>query len=164
MPNDAIKDALKLMPYGFYSVTSRAGDDVNAMVANWLTQVSFDPRRVALGLQKTCYTHGLVEKSGVFALNIFHEDDEELLMPFTKGRSKRPDKMDEAEFTPAPETGCPILDGAAAYLEFKVVEIVDFGGDHDIILAEPVGAGVLNEDVEVEEILTLPKLGWSYAG
>ena len=163
MSNDSIKDALKMMPYGFYAITSRNGDDYNAMVANWITQVSFDPRLVAVALQRSCYSHGLVEKGRVFAINIFRAEDEEAMMPFTKGRSKNPDKMNSAQFQAAPQTGCPVLSGAAAYIEFKVTQIVDTGGDHDIVVGEPVGAEVL-KPTDVNEVMTLPHLGWSYAG
>lgn len=163
MSDDPIKNALRLMSYGFYSVTSRNGEDVNAMVANWITQASFEPRLVVMGLQKTSYTHGVIEKGRVFAINIFKSEDKEAMMPFTKGRSKKPDKMNEAKFSEAPETGCPILDGATAYIEFKVIDLIDVGGDHDILVGEAVGAGILKE-ADVEEILTLPGLGWSYAG
>lgn len=163
MSEDAIKTALKMMPYGFYGITSKAGDDVNAMVANWITQSSFEPRQIALGLQKTCYTHGLVEKGRVFAVNLFRAEDVDHLKPFTKGRSKNPDKMKEASFEPAPETGCPVLEGAAAVIECNLVEIFDTGGDHDLVVGEVVGAQVLKEG-EVGEMLTLTDLGWSYAG
>ncbi len=163
MSDDPIKDALLLMPYGFYAITSRSGDDVNTMVANWITQVSFEPRLVAIGLQKTSYSHGLIEKGRIFAINLFRDEDREFLMPFTKGRAKNPDKMIGAKYDEAPETGCPILDGAAAYLEFKVVDMIDIGGSHDILLGEAIGAGVIKSS-DVADILTLPSLGWSYAG
>ncbi len=163
MSDDPIKDALMMMPYGFYSVTSKADDDVNAMVANWVSQASFEPRLLVMALQKTCYTRGLIEKSGVFALNIFRAEDEEAIKPFTKGRAKDPDKMKDARFTPAPETGCPVLEGSAAYLECKVQRIIDIGGDHDIVIGEVVGAGV-SKPGEADETLTLPGIGWSYAG
>ena len=163
MSEDAMKDVLKMMPYGFYSITSKAEDNVNAMVANWVTQVSFEPRLLAIGLQKTCYTHELIEKGGVFAVNIFRKEDVETIKPFTKSRAKNPDKMNEASFEPAPETGCPILDGAAAYIECRVVRIVDTGGDHDIVVGEVVAAGVYKPG-DASEMLSLPDLGWSYAG
>jgi flavin reductase (DIM6/NTAB) family NADH-FMN oxidoreductase RutF len=163
MNEDAMKAALKMMPYGFYSLTSKAEDDVNAMVANWVTQVSFEPRQIAIGLQKTCYTHALIEKGGVFALNIFRKEAVEAIKPFTKGRAKNPDKMNQAHFEPAPETGCPILEGSAAYLECRVVRIIDTGGDHDLVVGEVVGAGV-SRPGDASDSLTLPDLGWSYAG
>jgi flavin reductase (DIM6/NTAB) family NADH-FMN oxidoreductase RutF len=163
MPNDPIKKALRMMPYGFYSITSKRGDDANAMVANWVMQVSLEPRLIAFGLAKSAYSHDLIADSGAFCINIFNEDDSEALMPFTKARAKNPEKMADASYDEAPETGCPILEGASAYVECRVKQIIDIGGDHDMVIAEPVGAGVRKE-FDAAEALTLPKLGWSYAG
>jgi ferric-chelate reductase [NAD(P)H] len=163
MSEESIKEALKMMPYGFYSITSKSGDDVNAMVANWITQASFEPRRITLALQKTSFTHGLVEQGRVFAVNIFREEDADYIMPFTKGRAKNPDKMTDASYEAAPETGCPVLEGAAGVIECKVADIIDIGGDHDLIVGEVVGAQILKEG-EAGDSLTLPDLGWSYAG
>ncbi|MGD2058704.1 MAG: flavin reductase family protein [Anaerolineales bacterium] len=163
MSEDNIEQALKMMPYGFFSITSKAGDDVNAMVANWVTQSSFEPRQVAFALQKTSYTHGLIENGGVFAINLFRSEDVDYLKPFTKGREKNPDKMEDAKFEPAPQTGCPMLEGAAAVVECKLVELIDTGGDHDLVVAEVVGAQVF-EEADAGDILTLSDLGWSYAG
>ncbi len=92
MADETIKEVLKRIPYGFYAITTRSNDDVNAMVANWVMQISFTPRQIALGLQKTSYTHGLIEKGGVFAVNIFLKDGADALKPFMKGRSKNPDE------------------------------------------------------------------------
>ncbi|MFQ5419659.1 MAG: flavin reductase family protein, partial [Anaerolineae bacterium] len=131
MSDDPIKDALNRMPYGFYSITSKNGDDVNAMVANWVMQTSFTPRLIAVGLSKKATSYGIIKAGGVFAVNIFNKADQEAMMPFTKARAKRPDKMDNARYTPAPKTGCPALADSAAYLECKVVKMVDVGGDHD---------------------------------
>lgn len=163
MSNDPIKEALNRIPYGFYALTSRNGDDVNAMVINWAMQASFSPRFVVVGLQKKAYTHGVIRQGGVFAINIFNASDQDAMMGFTKGRAKNPDKMTEATYTPGKETGCPVLDGAAAYLECKLVQMVDIGGDHDLIVGEVVGAEILKEG-NVTDTLTLPLVGWSYAG
>jgi flavin reductase (DIM6/NTAB) family NADH-FMN oxidoreductase RutF len=163
MSGDPIKDVLRMMPYGFYSITSKAEDDVNAMVANWVTQVSFEPRLLALGIQKSCYTRELIGKSEVFVVNLFRKEDVDAIKPFTKGRSKNPDKMRDAQYEPAPETGCPVLEDSAAYVECRVARIVDTGGDHDIVLGEVVGAGVTKPG-EASETLSLLDLGWSYAG
>lgn len=163
MAEDPIKDVLKMMPYGFYSVTSRNGDEVNAMVANWISQVSFEPRLVMLALQKSSYTRGVIEEGRVFAINLFRAEDEAAMTPFCKGRAKFPEKMRQAQYEAAPVTGCPILADAAAYIELEITRIVETGGDHDLIVGTPVGAGVL-KPAEAAEILTLPGIGWSYAG
>ncbi|MFQ5398464.1 MAG: flavin reductase family protein [Anaerolineae bacterium] len=163
MSDDPIKDALNRMPYGFYSITSRNGEDVNAMVVNWVMQTSFSPRLIAIGLAKKAYSYGVIQEGQVFAINTFLAADKDALLPFTKGRAKRPDKMESAQYTPGPKTGCPILEGAAAYLECKVVQLVDVGGDHDILVGEVVNGAILKEG-DVNDTLTLPHLGWSYAG
>lgn len=163
MSDDPIKNALNRLPYGFYSITSKRGDEVNAMVANWVMQTSFSPRLVAMGLAKKAYSYGVIEEGQVFAVNIFNKADQEAMMPYTKGRARNPEKMVDAKYTPAPETGCPVLEGAAAYIECKVVEMVDVGGDHIILVGEAIHAGILKEG-EVTDTLTLPDVGWSYAG
>lgn len=163
MADDKIGEALRMLPYGFYAIGSRSGDEVNIMVANWITQASFEPRQVAFGLQKTSYTHGLVESGKVFSINIFRKEDAELIKAFTKGRAKNPDKVANAHFSAGSVTGCPVVDGAAAYLECRVVNMVDSGGDHDVVVAEVVGAGVRKEG-GADATLTLVDLGWSYAG
>ncbi len=164
MSEDPIKEALNLIPYGFYAVTTSDGEgEVNIMVANWFTQASFAPRLVALGLQKTSYSHGLVEKGRVFALNIFRKEDERIIKAFTKSRERKPEKVAEAEYELSPNVGCPVLDGAAAYLEVRVNDILDIGGDHDLVVGEVVGAGVAKPG-DCSDTLTLPHIGWSYAG
>ncbi len=163
MSDDPIKDALRMIPYGFYAVSSRSGDEANIMVATWLTQVSFEPRQIALGLQKTSYSHSLVKTGRVFAVNLFNKADVEAIKPFTKGRAKNPDKMKTAQFTPGPVTGCPIVAGAAAYLECRVVGAFDAGGDHEVVVGEVVGAGV-NKPGEPADTLKLIDIGWSYGG
>ena len=164
MSDDPISDALNMVPYGFYAITTSDGEgDVNIMVANWFTQASFSPRMVALGLQKTSYSHGLVQKGRVFAINIFRKEDDRIIKAFTKSRERKPEKVEEASYTLSPNVACPVIEGAAAVIEVRVEQIVDIGGDHDLVVGEAVGAEVFKPG-ECSETLTLPHLGWSYAG
>ena len=121
MTADPIKEALHRLPYGFYSITSRNGNEVNAMVGNWLTQVSFEPRLLLFALSKIAYTHEVVSAGGVFAVNIFNKEDDAVIRQLTKARAKKPDKMAGVAWTPGPATGCPVLEGAAAVIECRAV-------------------------------------------
>lgn len=163
MAVDPIKEALHRMPYGFYSVTSRNGDEVNAMVGNWLTQVSFEPRMVLFGLSKTAYSHEVIAAGGVFAVNIFNKEDDGVVRKLTKSRAKKPDKMEGVTWTPGPVTGCPVLEGASAVIECRMIHLIDTGGDHDLLVGEVVNAVILKPG-DVKSSLTLPDLGWNYAG
>lgn len=163
MTMDPIKEALHRMPYGFYSIASRNGDEVNAMVGNWLTQCSFEPRTMMFALAKSAYTHEVGGVGGVFAINIFNKEDSEHIKHFTKSRAKKPDKMETATWIPGPATGCPMLEGAAAAIECRVIQMIDVGGDHDLLVGEVVNAVILKPG-DVNTSLTLPYLGWNYAG
>jgi len=163
MTTQDVSNALNLIPYGFYAVTSRDGDDRNVMVLNWLTQVSFEPQHLVIGLQNDSYTMGLVEKSRKFAVNLFRKEDANVIKAFTKSRAKNPEKFDSANYTDGPVTGVPVLDEAAAYLECEVIEMYDTGAGHSAVIARVVG-GEVRKEGEAADTLTLPDLGWSYAG
>jgi flavin reductase (DIM6/NTAB) family NADH-FMN oxidoreductase RutF len=163
MSENPISDALHLIPYGFYSITTRDGDDRNVMVANWLTQVSFEPQHLALGIQTTSYSFGLMKKSGKLLVNIFAAEDEEVVKQFTKSREKDPEKFLKVHYSDAPVTGLPLLDEAAAYLECEIVELYDTDAGHHVVIARVVGGGVLKA-IETVDVLTLPGIGWNYAG
>lgn len=163
MTVDPIKEALHRMPYGFYSITTRNGDEVNAMVGNWLTQSSFEPRMVTFGLSKTAHSHQVVDAGRVFAVNIFNKDDADVVRRLTKSRAKKPDKMEAISWTSGPTTGCPMLEGAAAVIECRVAQLIDVGGDHDLLVGEVVNAVILKPGDE-HTSLTLPFIGWNYAG
>ena len=96
-------------------------------------------------------------------MNIFRSVDANAIKSFSRSRAKNPEKMDAAKISDGPVTGCPILDEAAAYLECRLVQIMDIGGDHDIVLGEVVAAGVRQQG-DASGSLKLSDLGWSYAG
>jgi flavin reductase (DIM6/NTAB) family NADH-FMN oxidoreductase RutF len=163
MSDNPISEALHMIPYGFYSVTTRAGDDRNVMVLNWLTQVSFEPQHLALGVQNTSYSFGLMQQSRKLIVNIFKTEDQDVVKQFSKSREKNPEKFLKAKYTDGPVTGLPVLTDAAAYLECEIVETVDTGAGHTVVIAKVVGAGV-QQEAKASETLTLVDIGWNYAG
>jgi len=163
MTAEDISQVLNMIPYGFYSVTSRDGDDRNVMVLNWLTQVSFEPQHLVIGLQNSSYTMGLVQTSRKFVVNLFRKEDANVIKAFSKSRKKDPDKFNKANYTDGPATGVPVLDEAAAYLECEVEEIHDTGAGHSAVIARVIG-GEVRKESEAADMLTLPFIGWSYAG
>src|SRR4026209_1340934 len=63
------------MPSGLYVVGSRAGDRRNGMTLNFATQVGFDPKLLAISVEKEAVTHELVSQGGVFVLNLIDRED-----------------------------------------------------------------------------------------
>lgn len=164
--SDSLRVTLSMMPYGIYILTTHHEDDDNAMVANWITQVSFTPRLISAGIQTTSYSYGLIEASRVFTINMFRKDDGDKLRPFYRSRKSHPEKMQEATYTAAPKTGCPIVEGAAAYIEVEVKDIIDVGGDHNLVIGTPINGTVVKRPRldGAQDIYTLVDANMNYSG
>jgi flavin reductase (DIM6/NTAB) family NADH-FMN oxidoreductase RutF len=138
------------LPYGLYVVGSRAGDRRNAMTLNWATQLSFEPKLVGVGVEKSALTHELIDQGGVFSLCTVSREDRAIVRKFTK-----PVEVDLATMTmngfPFHDgrSGAPILDQAPGYLDCQVRQRVD-AGNHSFFVGEVVDAGFqADEDTPV---------------
>jgi flavin reductase (DIM6/NTAB) family NADH-FMN oxidoreductase RutF len=140
--DDAKKTALRMIPYGLYVMTAQARDGaaVSAATVNWVTQASFSPPLVAVGVKKDSGGHDLVKAAGAFALNILGKSQSQLAFAFFKPTQRQGDLINEQRFR-AGTTGAPILDAVPAWLECKLLETVE-RGDHSIFIGEVVEAGV----------------------
>ncbi|MCU1620114.1 MAG: hypothetical protein JWP68_3129 [Modestobacter sp.] len=105
--------------------------------------------RVTISLTKFNFTHDLVKESGVFAMHLLAAAEELLpvsldILMTLGGRSGRDgDKMADLDRSPG-VTGVPILSGALAYVEGRVVGELD-NEENTIFLADVVAARRLHE-------------------
>ncbi len=123
---------------GVFVVTTTGRDKVNGMTVAWATRVSFKPPMVSISVGKTRYSHDLIMRSTVFALNILSEKQiaQGKHFGFKSGRST--DKFKGIEYTTR-ITGSPILKDIAGYFDCKVVNSCD-AGDHTIFVGEVLDA------------------------
>ena len=138
------------MPYGLYVLGSRAGERRNLMTINWVTQVSFDPKLIAVGIEKPALTHELVAEGRVFVLNTVAREDRAIVRKFTKPTEWDPVASTLNGFAVhEAATGAPVLDQAPAFLDCEVREAVELG-NHTLFVGEVVDAGFQGpEDVPV---------------
>ncbi len=129
------------MPSGLYILGSRAGERRNGMTLNWATQVSSDPKLLAVSVEKPAFTHELVAVGRVFSLNIVDREDRAIVRRFTKPVEvdSRASTLNGFPFHDGP-TGAPILDQAVAWLDCRVHTSVDLGS-HTLFVGEIVDAG-----------------------
>ncbi|CAN5501084.1 hypothetical protein BH18ACT1_BH18ACT1_05830 [soil metagenome] len=152
------------LPYGLYVVGSRAGERRNGMTLNWATQVSFEPKLLGIGVEKTALTHELITEGRVFSLCTVDREDRAIVRKFTK-----PVEVDlEARtlngfaFTDG-LSGAPIRDAAPAWVECEVREGVDCGG-HTFFIGEVVDAGFRPGTAEDTPVLRMEDTRMSYGG
>ena len=169
---DPVHQALETLPYGLYIIGSRGADNINGMMADWVMQVSFNPRLVAVSLENNSTTLRNLRQTGFFTINVLSAGDKALAARFCQprdaskvvGRSdahsaKVYDKLADVAYQPGELSNCPILDAALAFLELEVRELVEVG-DHTLAVGRVLDGAVLREG----EPLTQRILGWQYAG
>ena len=150
------------MPSGLFVIGSGRGDRLNLMTANWVTQVSFDPKLVAASVEKTALTHELIREGRAFSVNIVSREDRAIVRKFTK-----PVEVDEEAKTlngfPFHDgrTGAPVLDQAVAFVECEVRQAVDVG-NHTLFVGEVVDAGF--QHAEETEVLRMEDTRMNYGG
>ena len=158
MDEQAKKTALRMIPYGLYVLATRDGDKVNAAAINWLTQASFKPPLLAMGIKTDSDTFQNLKKDGAFALSILGTGQKDTAFAFFKPTEHDGDTINGHAYEPG-ATGSPVLVDAPAWVEGKVTDIVE-RGDHAVVVAEVTAAGVRNET----PVLTLSECGVFYGG
>ena len=61
--------ALFKIGYGLYVVTSNDGEKDNGLIVNTVTQLTDNPNRVAVNINKANYSHHVIKKTGVMNVN-----------------------------------------------------------------------------------------------
>lgn len=149
-------------PSGLYVIGSRAGERRNAMTANWVTQVSFDPKLIAVGIEHGALTHELISDGRAFSVCTVAREDRAIVRKFTK-----PVEVDLQAMTlngfPFHDgaTGAPILDQAPAYIDCEVRQAVEVG-NHTLFLGEIVDAAF--QAAEDTEVLRMEDTRMNYGG
>ena len=161
MDDDAKKTALRMIPYGIYVMTAKDGDDsIAAATVNWVTQTSFSPPLIVVGVKADSGALNAVSETRAFALNMLGRGQQGQAFAFFKPAEVDGNNVSGEPFVAGRATGSPILDYAQASVECKVTEIVA-QGDHRIVIGEVVGAQVAKapDGRPDEAILEMKELG-----
>lgn len=146
MNEDAKKTALRMIPYGMFvlSTKSKDGSEVGAATVNWVTQTSFAPPLIAVGVKADSTSHQHIKDTGQFAVNVIADDQINMAFTFFKSNPREGDSIGGEQFEAGPETGCPLLISSPAWWECKLVgEVAQ--GDHTLFVGQVLEAGVREE-------------------
>jgi len=109
----------------------RKSGEMHGLTANAFTSVSLVPPLLLVCVDKNAESYPCFDETRVFTVNILAHDQEALSRKFAVSGG---DKLQGVAYHTG-ANGAPILDGALAYVECKVVQEFD-GGDHTIYLGE----------------------------
>jgi len=146
------KVLLKTIPYPLALLTTRRGEEINAMPVSWLGQVSSEPPMVQAAVKTVRYSHDMIRESGRFAVVFMAVNQKELIPAFKLESDDRSEKFKGFKVSETPG-GCPVLDDTVGWLDCRVVSMTT-PGDHTLFVGEITDAKALKED----EVLT--SLDW----
>lgn len=170
---EGVERALLALSYGVHVIGSRSSDGrLNAMLADWVMQVSFKPRLIAVAIENDARTIRFIRETNAFTVNLLHERDgleiaRKVVMPSegskVRGRSEEAsaqviDKLAEVPYG-LHENGCPVLDQALGWIACQAEQFIT-AGDHTIV----VGRCLEGERLRPGEMLIERDLGWEYGG
>jgi flavin reductase (DIM6/NTAB) family NADH-FMN oxidoreductase RutF len=154
------KVALRSITYGLYVLTARDGDRFGAAGINWVTQASFDPPLVVVGVKTDNDSHELIKATGKFAVNVLGADQLDIGKAFFRSTTEEGGKLNGWAYEDGPVTGSPILVDVPYWWEATLTDTVE-RGDHTIFVGEVVNAGVRDADAVP---LNLRDTGMNYGG
>jgi len=92
--------------------------------------LSIDPPYIAVAPARTSTSWPRIAKAGSFCVNVLGEHQRELCQGFAVSGGN---KFDGVAWSPAPETGSPLIEGSLAWVDCSV-ELVHDAGDHELII------------------------------
>lgn len=139
----AMQSALFKISYGLFIVTSVKGEKINGQCANTVFQITSDPMRVAIGINKSNLTHEFIGESGIVGITILGEDGHDLVRRFGYSSGRDKDKFAGVDYVQG-ATGAPIIKGGVGFLEGRINQekSVDMG-THTLFIADIVDGGVI---------------------
>lgn len=133
------------LSYGLYIVTSVHEDRLNGQVVNTVIQVTSEPPRVAVIINKKNLTHEFILKSKLFSASVLEESTPMIFLgPFGFRSGRDVDKFTKVAFKKG-TTGCPLItDHALSVLEAEVIDQIDLG-THTIFIGNVVNSEILKQ-------------------
>jgi len=133
------------LSYGLYVLTSYDEDRINGQIINSAIQVTHDPVRIAVTVNKKNLTHRYITKSRAFAVSVLDSSTPTSffeLFGFMSGRDV--DKLSKVRFKPG-VTGCPLVEentlSAMEALVFKEIDL----GTHTIFIGNATASEIFGE-------------------
>ncbi len=140
------KKAMYAISYGLFVVTARKGDSDNGCITNTVIQVTSEPNRISVAVNKSNHTCGMIMDSGCFTASVIAQNaDFSLFRRFGFQSGKNVDKFDGYQAVRRAGNGTLIVtEGTNAYVSARVEKTIDLGS-HMLFIAEVTDMDVISD-------------------
>lgn len=144
------RDALFKLSYGLYALFTNDGNRHNACIINTPVQLTSDPTRISICVNRSNYSCDIIKNSGVFNISILDRSVSfELFKRFGFASGRDTDKL--SGFDSVAESANNLLyltEHSNAFISARVVEYEDYG-THSLFIAEVTEAKKLSDTESV---------------
>ena len=137
--------AMFKLAYGLFVLTAREGEKDNGCITNTAIQVTSEPNRISIAVNKANYTHDMVMHTRKFNVSILSQEasfDTFKHFGFQSGRNV--DKFADFTACKRAENGIYIItEGTNAYISAEVEQTIDLG-THTLFIAKVTDLDVLS--------------------
>ncbi|MEU1343992.1 flavin reductase family protein [Streptomyces sp. NPDC005827] len=128
----SFRDVFSVIPNGIAVITAVDEGEPVGLTVGSLLRVSVEPPLVGFlaGVPSTSFAR--VRRSGAFCVNILTAGQDHISNAFAQ---RGGDKFAGLSWRPAPQTGSPVLDGAAAWIDCRITTVYE-PGDHFMAIGE----------------------------
>ena len=134
MADQAFLDVMAHLPAGVVVISTRAGDEFRGLTASSLVSISLEPPMVLVGLERDSATRAAILAQKAFNVSLLTRSQEFIADRFA-GRAPSIDPKWSTLPHHLGVNGIPLVEGCAAWLECRVVQVHP-AGDHDIFVGE----------------------------
>jgi flavin reductase (DIM6/NTAB) family NADH-FMN oxidoreductase RutF len=117
---ELVRQAMRRWVTGVAVATSRVGNIAHGMTVNSFTSISLAPPLVTVTMNNGTRTYELVKESGIFALTLLSQEQQEISDRFAGQIPENEDRLAGID-TFVMLTGAPLLVGGLAFMDCRVV-------------------------------------------
>ncbi len=143
MDSQAFKQAMSQFASGVTVVTTMLEGRNYGLTVSAFTSVSLNPPLVLACIDKRLEAHRIIEKSGIFAVNILCEEQVEIGRRFAGLIPEVTDRFEGLAYSTA-STGSAILPDSLGWVDCSLWKRYD-GGDHSIFVGEVIASSAAGE-------------------
>ena len=142
--------AMFKLGYGLYVLTSRTGEKDNGCIINTVAQVTSNPNRISITVNKDNYTHDMIVESGIFNVSVLtNEVPFAVFQRFGFQSGRNCDKFEGYDSVKRGENGVLYCtEYTNAFISGKVVNQMDLG-THTMFIADVTDCGILSDATSV---------------
>ena len=140
------KKAMYAISCGLFIVTARAGEKDNGCITNTVAQVTSDPNRISVAVNKNNFTCGMILESGCFTASVIARTATfDLFRRFGFQSGRDTDKFAGLDAVRRAGNGTLIVtEGTNAWISAKVEQAIDLGS-HMLFIAAVTDMDVLSD-------------------